>query len=160
MAHLTVCIIIWTLTLLLVPLRRIRTLWRVMVISLLWMIFINNLMIGLGYYSYENIWLPIGRVPVFQLIAYPGVGILMVNWLSQKPAAKLVSILAVAMLFLLLGYFYGQAGAFRLVRIDPVTHFIYCIAALSVFMWLALAIADEQRIYSGSITRGLILSER
>jgi hypothetical protein len=159
-AHLTVCIIIWALLLLIVPFQRIKALWPVMVISILWMVLIDNLMTSLGYYSFENNWLPIGRVSVFQLFAYAGVGVLMVNWLNDKPASKLGAILVVAILFSLLTYFYGQAGAFRLERFDAVVYFVYCIAALSVYLWLTLTIAGEQRIYAGSSkTRGFILSD-
>lgn len=159
MAHLAVCLIVWGLTLLLVPFRRIKALWRVMAVSILWMILIDNLMTSLGYYSFENTWLPIGGVSVFQLFAYAGVGILMVNWLSEKPASKLVSVLTVAMLFSLLGYFNGQAGAFRLGSFDAAAHFVYCIAALSVFLWLTLIIVGEQRIYSGCRTRRFVLAD-
>ena len=159
MAHLVVCVFVWALTFLIVPFRRVRTLWRVAVLSILWMIAVDNLMTDLGYYSFESNWLPVGRVSAFQLAAYAGVGVLMVNWLTEKPLSKLLTILTVAMTFSLLGYFYGQAGAFRLGRFDAVGHFIYCIAALSVFLWLALAVTGEQRTDTGRRTRGVILSD-
>ena len=160
MAHLVTCAMIWALTFLVVPFQRIKSLWRVIVISILWMILLDNLLPSLGYFSFENNWLPLGRVSVFQLLAYAGVGVLMVNWLNEKPVSKLSALLVVAMLFSLLGYFYGQAGAFRLERFDATTHFVYCIAALAVFLWLSLAIAGEQRINTGCKTRNYILSDR
>jgi len=48
MAHLAACALVWALTFLLVPVRRIAALWRAVAISLVWMILVDNLMAGLG----------------------------------------------------------------------------------------------------------------
>jgi len=114
---------------------------------------------GARYYAFEGNWLPVGRVSAFQLLVYAGAGVLMVNWLNEGPISKLVAVLAVVMVSSLLGFFYSRAGAFRLMRLDPVAHFVYYVAALSVYLWLALAFVGERTIYSSERTRRFILSD-
>ncbi|MBP3953661.1 hypothetical protein [Bacillus suaedae] len=156
MEHLIVCIIIWTLTFIIVPLKRIFELKRIIFISIILMTFLDNISFYLGYYSYEQILFPIGKASFFHLLVCAGVGILMVNWLTKESITKLISILTVANVFSLLLYFYNHYGAFRFGSFTYSFTFIYFIAALSTFIWLVLIFVDENTIYEGKKTREII----
>jgi hypothetical protein len=156
MEHLIICMLIWALVMVTIPLQRMIKLRSVIFISILWMVVLDNLSARLGYYSYEQSLLSIGRAPVFQLLVYPGVGLLMTNWLTEKPMSKLYAIITVACTFSVTQFFYLKKGAFQFGSFDAVLCFIYNIAALSVFIWLTLAVTGEQIIYNGKKTREII----
>lgn len=155
MVHAIVCAIIWLLTILLVPFKRIFQLRSAILISIVWMIFVDNMAAYLGYYSYENNLISIGKASLFQLVGVSGIGILMINWLKEAPMSKLLSILTIAAAFSIVQYVYIQYGAFGYGRLDMVLTYIFNIAALSVFLWVTLA-AVERKIYSGEKTRAIM----
>lgn len=156
MEHLLVCIIIWGLAFLLILRNRIINLKYVIILSVVWMLFLDNLSSYLGFYSFERTLVPIGRASLFQLLAYAGIGILMMNWLTQDPISKLLSIATVAASFSILQYIYIQRGAFRFGSFDMIFSLIYSIAALSIYVWLSLAIVGEHKVYSGKKTRDIM----
>jgi len=153
MEHLLVCIIIWSIVFIVIPLNRILALRAALMVSIVWMIFLDNLSAYLGFYSFEHTLVPIGRASLFQLLAYAGIGILMLNWLTEYSLSKLYSVTAVTASFSILQYIYIQRGAFRYGSFDMVFSLIYSIAALSIFIWLSLAIVGENKVYSGKKTR-------
>ncbi|MTV50419.1 hypothetical protein GJ688_15750 [Heliobacillus mobilis] len=123
---------------------------------MVWMIFLDNLSSYLGFYSFEHVLIPIGRASLFQLLAYSGIGILMINWLTKSSISKLISVTSVAAVFSILQYAYIQRGAFKYGSFDMIFSVIYSIAALSLFIWLSLAIVGEDKVYSGKKTRDII----
>jgi uncharacterized membrane protein YfcA len=147
MEHLILFIIVWLLVLILVPLDRIKELRYVAAVSIVWMVFIDNISAYLGYYSYQHILIPIGRASFFQLLALAGIGILMINWLDESSLSKLVSVLIVAMSFIALQYIYIHRGAFSYGTFDIMLSFIHSTAALSIFVWMSLAIVGEEKVY-------------
>ncbi|WP_170292069.1 hypothetical protein [Heliobacterium mobile] len=156
MEHLVVSIIIWSLVLIIIPMKRIFELRYAVYVSMVWMIFLDNLSSYLGFYSFEHVLIPIGRASLFQLLAYSGIGILMINWLTKSSISKLISVTSVAAVFSILQYAYIQRGAFKYGSFDMIFSVIYSIAALSLFIWLSLAIVGEDKVYSGKKTRDII----
>ena len=156
MEHLLVCVSIWLIVFVTIPLKRIIDLRFVVIVSIVWMIFLDNLSSYLGFYSFEHTLIPIGRASLFQLLAYAGIGMLMINWLNQDSKSKLLSVTAVAASFSILQYIYIQRGAFSYGSFDMIFSLIYSIAALSMFVWLSLAIVGENKVYSGKKTRDII----
>lgn len=153
MEHIAFFIIVWLLVLIAVPLDRIKELRYVPVVSIIWMIFVDNLSSYLGYYSYLHIFIPIGRASLFQLLALAGVGILMINWLDENPLSKLTAVLTVAISFIVLQYIYILRGAFTYGSFDVMLSFIHSTAALSIFVWVSLAVVGEEKVYSRSRLR-------
>jgi hypothetical protein len=153
MEHLILFIIAWLLVFVIIPLNRIKELRYVAVVSVIWMIFIDNLSSYLGYYSFQHTLIPIGRASLFQLLAYAGIGILMINWLKESSFTKILSVLIVATSFTVLQYIYIQRGAFSYGSFDMILSFIHSIAALSIFVWMSLAVVGEERVYFGNKIR-------
>jgi hypothetical protein len=89
-----------------VPLNRIKELRYVTAVSKVWMIFVDNLSVYLGYYNYHHILIPVGQASLFQLLALAGIGILMINWLDESSMSKLMAVLIVAISFIALQYIY------------------------------------------------------
>lgn len=147
MEHLILFIIAWLLVLVLVPLDRIKELRYVAVVSIVWMLFIDNISAYLGYYSYQHILIPVGRASLFQLLALAGIGILMINWLDESSLSKLMSVLIAAMSLVALQYIYIQRAAFSYGTFDVMLSFIHSTAALSIFVWISLAIVGEETVY-------------
>ncbi len=156
MEYLIVCIIAWTLVFITIPLDRIKELYLVVIISIIWMIFIDNASVYLGYYSFEHILISVGKASLFQLFAYAGVGVLMINWLTEYSITKLFSVINVAMAFTLLQYIYIQTGALKYGSFDMILSFIHNTAALSMFVWLSLYIVGEDKVYLGNKTKPII----
>jgi len=148
MEHLILFIVVWLLVFIIVPLDRIKELRYVAVVSIVWMIFVDNLSAYLGYYSYQHTLIPIGRASLFQLLALAGIGILMINWLEESSLTKLLAVLIVALSFVALQYIYIQRGAFSYGSFDMLMSFIHSIAALSIFVWVSLAVVGEERVYN------------
>ena len=148
MEHLILFIGVWLLVFIIVPLDRIKELRYVAVVSIVWMIFVDNLSAYLGYYSYQHTLIPIGRASLFQLLALAGIGILMINWLEESSLTKLLAVLIVALSFVALQYIYIQRGAFSYGSFDMLMSFIHSIAALSIFVWVSLAVVGEERVYN------------
>jgi len=148
MEHLILFIVVWLLVFIIVPLDRIKELRYVAVVSIVWMIFVDNLSAYLGYYSYQHTLIPIGRASLFQLLALAGIGILMINWLEESSLTKLLAVLIVAISFVALQYIYIQRGAFSYGSFDMLMSFIHSIAALSIFVWVSLAVVGEERVYN------------
>ena len=146
MEHLILFIVVWLLVFSIVPLDRIKELRYVAVVSIVWMIFVDNLSAYLGYYSYQHTLIPIGRASLFQLLALAGIGILMINWLEESSLTKLLAVLIVAISFVALQYIYIQRGAFSYGSFDMLMSFIHSIAALSIFVWVSLAVVGEERV--------------
>lgn len=157
MVHAVICAIIWAVTILLIPFKRIWQLRYAVMISIVWMIFVDNLAARLDYYSYEDIMIPVGRASLLQLLGVSGIGILMINWLREGAGTKLLSILTVASAFSVVQFLYLQYGAFRYERFDMTVCFIFNIAALSVYLWMTLTVV-EGTLYIGEKTRGLMFS--
>ncbi|MBK1809898.1 hypothetical protein JHL18_04490 [Clostridium sp. YIM B02505] len=147
MEQLTLFIITWLLLFIIVPLERIKELRYVAVVSIVWMIFVDNISAYLGYYSYEHILIPIGRASLFQLLALAGLGILMINWVEESSLSKLMPVLIVSLLFLIVQQIYIQTGAFTYGTFDMMLSFIHSTAALSIFMWISLAVVGEETVY-------------
>lgn len=156
MEQLIVCMIVWLMVFLLIPLDRVKELRSVIFVSIIWMIFVDNISAYLGYYRYLHVLIPIGKASLFQLLAYPGIGLLMINWLNEDSSTKLFSVLFVASSFTLLQYIYIRLGAFSYGSFDMILSFIHSIAALSIFVWLSLLVASEKKVYSGNKTREIV----
>lgn len=154
MEHFILFATVWLLVFILVPLDRIKSLRYVAVVSIIWMIFIDNISSYLGYYSYQHILIPVGKASLFQLLAYAGIGILMINWLKESSFTKLITVLIVALSLIILQYIYIQRGAFSYGSFDVSLSFIHSIAALSIFVWLSLAVVGEEKVYFGNKLRG------
>lgn len=155
MAHAVVCAIVWAVTVLLIPFKRIWQLRYAVVISIVWMIVVDNLAAQLDYYSYEGMLIPVGRASLLQLIGVSGIGILMINWLQEGPGSKLLSILTVAAAFSIVQFLYLQYGAFRYARLDVTLCFAFNIAALSVYLLMTLA-AVERTLFCGNKIRDIM----
>lgn len=153
MEHLLLSMIIWLTVFILIPFSRIKELSIVFLVSIIWMIFVDNISIGLGYYNYHNILIPIGKTPLFHLLALSGIGMLMINWLKENSFTKLLAVLIVTIVFLLLQSIYIKTGAFSYGSFDILLSSIHSIAALSIFVWLSLASVGEQKVYSGHKSR-------
>ena len=147
MDHLIFFIVVWVVVFLLVPLARVKALRLVPLVSILWMVFVDNISAYLGYYSYQHILIPIGRASLFHLLALAGIGILMINWLEENSLSKLTAVLTVAMSFLVLQYIYILRGSFSYGSFDVMLSFIHSTAALSIFVWISLAVVGEERVY-------------
>lgn len=156
MEYFIVCIAIWLLTFLLIPVKRVFMLRRAVVVSVVWMIFVDNMAANLDYYRYTSGALYVGQAPLFHLLGISGVGVLMLNWLDERPRTKLLSIFVVASAFSVLQYAYSRMGAFRLVRFDDGLCFVFNVAALSIFVWLSLIFVGENKIADDHRTRSMI----
>jgi hypothetical protein len=153
MESLILCIIVWAVVFILLPLNRIRDLSAAAIIAFVWMIFVDNVSITLGYYRYQHTLIAIGRAPLFQNLAEAGLGILMLNWLTESPLSKLSAVLIMAVSFVMVHTVFIQRGVFTLGRLDMTLNFIHHIAALSIFLWISLAAVGEQTIYTGNTVR-------
>lgn len=140
--------IVWLVVFVIVPLDRIKELRYVAVVSIVWMIFVDNISAYLGYYSYHHILIAIGKASLFQLLALSGIGIIMINWLEENSLSKLLLVIIVAMSFAVLQYIYIKRGAFSYGSFDVMLGFIHSIAALSIFVWVSLAVVGEERVYN------------
>jgi len=72
----------------------------------------------------------------------------MINWLEESSLTKLLAVLIVALSFVALQYIYIQRGAFSYGSFDMLMSFIHSIAALSIFVWVSLAVVGEERVYN------------
>ncbi|MDQ2085566.1 hypothetical protein RBH29_03850 [Herbivorax sp. ANBcel31] len=153
MEHIIFCVIVWSIVFILIPFFRIKELAVVILVSIVWMIFVDNISTSLGYYSYHNLIIPVGTTSLFHLLALSGVGILMINWLKENSFTKLLAVFTVGLAFSILQGIYIGTGAFSYEKFDVVLSFIHSIAALSIFVWLSLSIVGEEKIYSGHKSR-------
>jgi hypothetical protein len=147
MEHFIFFVIAWVAVFIVLPLDRIKELRYVALVSIFWMVFVDNISAYLGYYSYEHILFPIGRASLFQLLGLSAIGFLMINWLDESSLSKLIAVLVVAIALLALQYTYSQLGAFSYGSFDLMLSFIHSVAALSIFTWASLAIVGEEKIY-------------
>lgn len=150
MEHFIFFVIVWIIVFISLPLDRIKELRYSAVVSILWMIFVDNISSYLGYYSYQHILIPIGRASLFQLLALAGIGFLMLNWTDENSLSKLMAVLIVAIAFLALQYIYIRLGAFSYGSFDAMLSFIHSVAALSVFVWTSLVVIGEEKVYGGN----------
>jgi hypothetical protein len=153
MDHLILCIFVWLIVFIVIPIERVKELRYAAVVSIIWMIFVDNISSYLGFYHYERILIPVGRASLFQLIAYSGIGIFMINWLKESSFSKLISVVIVAFSFLILQYIYILRGAFTYGTFNVTLSLIHSIAALSIFVWLSLSIIGEETVYNGNKIR-------
>lgn len=153
MEHFIFFLIVWIVVFIVLPLDRIKELRYAAVVSILWMIFVDNISSYLGYYSYEQILIPIGRASLFQLLALAGLGLLMINWLDENSLSKLMAVLITAIAFLALQYIYIQLGAFSYGSFDVMLSFIHSVAALSIFTWTSLVIVGEEKVYNSDLKK-------
>ncbi|MCX7749613.1 MAG: hypothetical protein N2645_22375 [Clostridia bacterium] len=147
------CAIVWLAVFIFIPLERIKELSIAAVIAFIWMVFVDNISANLGYYSYQHTALSIGRAPVFQNLAEGGLGILMINWLKENSLTKLLAVFIMGIMFVFVQNIYIQRGVFSFGSFDMILNFIHHIAALSIFVWLSLAVVGERKVYSGNKSR-------
>ncbi|TYQ17979.1 UNVERIFIED_CONTAM: hypothetical protein Cloal_0374 [Acetivibrio alkalicellulosi] len=153
MEHIIFCVVVWSIVFILIPFSRVKELGVVILVSIVWMIFVDNISTLLGYYNYHNLILPVGTTSLFHLIALSGVGILMVNWLKENSFSKLLAVFTVGLSFSILQGIYVRTGAFSYGKFDVMLGFVHSIAALSIFLWLSLGIVGEEKVYSGHKSR-------
>lgn len=146
-------IIVWSIVFLVIPLERVKELSIVAFVAFTWMVFVDNISTYLGYYSYQNSLFSLGKAPLFQNLAEAGIGILMINWLKENSFVKLFEVIIVGISFVILHSIYIQRGTFLYGSFNSVLNFIHHIAALSIFLWLSLAIIGEQKVYKGNKSR-------
>lgn len=153
MEQAVLCIIIWIIVFLTIPFDRVKELSIVAVIAFIWMVFVDNASTSLAYYSYQNSLISIGRASLFQNLFEAGLGIIIINWLKENSLTKLFAVIIAGMGFIVLQNIYIQRGIFTYGSFDNTLNLIHHIAALSIFIWLSLAIVGEQKVYSGNKSR-------
>lgn len=149
MEQIIILVLVWAFIFIVIPFERIKLLFLAAIIGFVWMTFIDNIAANLGYYKYLNSPFIIGRAPVFQNLIEAGLGILMINWLTEKSYTKLIAVFTAAFGFVGLHAFYVQRGLFSFGTFDQLLNFIFHIAALSIFTWVSLGIIGERKVYSG-----------
>ncbi len=153
MEYLILAVIGWATVFALIPLERIKQIALVPVVSFVWLLIVDTISVGLGYYSYKHILIPIGNVPLFHLLAGAAAGTLIVNWLTASPWSKILAVLIASTGIVILENIYAQFGAFAYVRSDVVLGIIHSIAAFSILIWLCLGIVGNEKIYYGNKSR-------
>ena len=146
--------ILWAAMLLLVPAGRIKQIWPAGLLASIWLFVVNYFSIKAGYYVFTKYVIAIGGVPLINafLGGFAG-GILLANWLNRSPLSKIVMVLGASGFMSLSEFIFVRLEAFRYGLLDPVTSFIHSVAMFSIFVWLALAILDEDPLESGNKTR-------
>jgi hypothetical protein len=71
----------------------------------------------------------------------------MINWLEESSLSKLIVVLIGAMSFISVQYVYISKGAFTYGTFDMMLSFIHSTSALSIFVWMCLAIVGEDKVY-------------
>lgn len=153
MEYLVLAVVGWAAVIILLPMERIKELIMVPVIALIWMVIVTNFSVGMNYYRYTRMIVPIGYAPLYQAIAAGSIGILMVNWLTESPLSKLASTVITSVFLAVLRSVYVQLGAFRYGRFDQIMGFYETLAVLSIFIWLSLAVVGQEKVYRGIKSR-------
>lgn len=146
--------IVWALVLIFIPFNRIKELWPVALIAMIWIFIVEYVFINLGYYQFTRGILQIGGIPFFHLVGAAGGGILLLNWIQRNPLLKILFVALASGFFSFLEYMYIKKGAFEYLNaFNPFLSYIQSIAMVSIFVWLSIAIVGEEIIYSGNKTR-------
>ncbi|MFZ5643103.1 MAG: hypothetical protein ACOY46_05900 [Bacillota bacterium] len=149
MENLVWATMLWVLVLLLVPLERIKQLWPVAVITMLWFFSVNYFFINWGYYRFTHIIISFLGVPLIQNLGGAAGGILLMNWMRPSPLIKIFIVVLAAAFFNLSEYVFRLFGAFVYGNgFNPLLSFILHLAMISILVWLCLAVVGEEKIYN------------
>lgn len=153
MEYLVLAVIGWAAVIILLPMERIKELIMVPVTAFIWMVVVTNYSVAQNYYRYYHTLIPIGHAPLFQALAAAAIGLLMINWLTESPLSKLISSVLTSIFLAVLRTVYVQLGAFKYIRFDSAMGFSQTLAFLSLFIWISLAVAGQEKVYGGVKSR-------
>lgn len=154
MENLVWAVTLWLLVFLLIPLERLKDLWLVGVISFIWFFVIQFFFIAWGYYKFTEILISVAGVPLIQTIGASAGGILLMNWMQRNPWYKVALVAGFSGLLSLSEYIFIRLNVFVYGNgFNPLISFIHSIAALSILVWVTLALVGQEKIYGGNKTR-------
>lgn len=145
---------VWAIVFILIPYDRLKTIWPVAVLSIVWMFILGYTFIQLGYYHYTRYIGAIGGIPIIHLIGTGAGGLLLVNWLQRSPLNKILIVAIFSGLLSLSAYVFSLLNVFRMTNgFDTILHFAVNVAGVSILVWLSIALLGEEKIYEGRKTR-------
>ncbi|MBC7765159.1 MAG: hypothetical protein H7Y41_01650 [Hyphomonadaceae bacterium] len=153
MEHAILAVVLWVVVIAIIPFERIKALSAVAIVAFILRILVDNIAVGLDFYRYQHILIPIGNAPFFEALGSAAMGVFMINWLTEKSSSKIFAVFLVSIGLSIMQYTYIQLGAFAYGRYDTVLNFIQSVAVLSIFVWLSLAVVGEHKVYSGNKSR-------
>lgn len=146
----------WLLLLIFVPIERIKKIWVVGLVSLIWFFIINYVFIQLGYYRFSHITMSIGGIPLIHLIGSAAGGMLLLNWMTREAIYKPLITAFFSGLLTLSDYLHVIYGG--IIHSDKFTilfDYVLNFAGLSALVWICIALVGEEVIYQGNRTRFL-----
>lgn len=143
----------WVIVIAILPLQRLIQLWKVIILSIIWVLLIDFTYIQLGYYEFKPN-LSIAGIPLFYLIGSAAGGTLFVSITPRDATYKVLNIFFFSALISVSEQLYIMQGYFwYLNNFTPLLSFTLNVAGLSILMLLSMAIVGEEEIYSGTKSR-------
>lgn len=153
MEHILWAATTWLLLLIFVPIGRIKQIWVVGLISLIWFFIINFVFIQLDYYHYSHMMLSIGGIPIIHLIGSAAGGMLLLNWMTRDEIYKPIITAFFSGLLTLSDYFHViYGGIIHSNKFTLLLDYVLNYAGLSALVWICIGILGEEIIYQGNKT--------
>ncbi|HBV96032.1 MAG: hypothetical protein JL50_05325 [Peptococcaceae bacterium BICA1-7] len=145
---------LWALVFVLIPIERLKEIWPVAVVGIIWQFIMNYMMIEGGYYRFNSWIVIIAGVPLFHLIGGAGGSILLLNWMKRNPLYNVILVLFFSGLLLLSESIMIRYGAFQYTNgFNSFLSYLQNVAGLSILVWLSLALVGQEKIHGGNKTR-------
>ncbi|MCX7747978.1 MAG: hypothetical protein N2645_14005 [Clostridia bacterium] len=140
-------VILWGAVLIWIPFDRIKRLWKVMIISPIWLFIVDFTFVSLGYYRFPKATAVIGGIPLFYLVGGSAAGIILMNRFPKKNHYRAVYIIGFSILFMIAEQFFIFFHEFEHIKWNGIFGLTQNIAGLSILAILSLGIVGEKGIY-------------